>query len=501
MKRHFPIQVKVCAIAAGILALMLTAAPDVHAQAFGLPAMSAETKVCVECHKLENAPIYQQWGTSKHYRANVGCYECHAAAENEADAFNHEGYMIATIVSPKDCGRCHVQEAEEFAHSHHSKAGRIMGSLDNVLAEVVEGNRGMVTPSFQGGISAAAVNGCWQCHGSEIKVLPGGKLDPATWPNTGIGRINPDGSEGSCSACHSRHSFSAYQARHPDNCGKCHMGPDHPQMEIYYESKHGIAFRAFKDKLNMDSAKWVVGEDYHLAPTCATCHMSATPARTATKDRPATPGMPVTHDVGMRISWNNRPPISVRPEVSDKKMGLPGANVNWQTRRGNMKNVCINCHEQQWVDNFYVQYDALIDLYHEKFAVPGLELYGLAKPLMRPVTFSNRLDWTWFELWHHEGRRARHGASMMGPDYTHWHGTYDLAKHFYTEMIPELEHLVVSGKGSDDPKKVEAADALEKKLGEVLTSDNHAWYLNRMDPAEKLKREQRQKEFKGRYGK
>ena len=25
-------------------------------------------------------------------------------------------------------------------------------------------------------------------------MLPGGKFDPATWPNTGIGRINPDGS-------------------------------------------------------------------------------------------------------------------------------------------------------------------------------------------------------------------------------------------------------------------------------------------------------------------
>ncbi len=72
--------------------------------------------------------------------------------------------------------------------------------------------------------------------------------------------------------------------------------------------------------------------------------------------------MPVTHDVGLRISWNNRPAISVRPEVSDKKMGLPGADVNWETRRTNMKNVCINCHEQQWVDNFYVQYDGLIDV-------------------------------------------------------------------------------------------------------------------------------------------
>ena len=26
-------------------------------------------------------------------------------------------------------------------------------------------------------------------------MLPGGKLDPATWPNSGIGRLNPDGSK------------------------------------------------------------------------------------------------------------------------------------------------------------------------------------------------------------------------------------------------------------------------------------------------------------------
>ena len=30
----------------------------------------------------------------------------------------------------------------------------------------------------------------------------------------------------------------------------------------------------------------------------------------------------------------------------------------------------------------------------------------------------NELGWHWWELWHHEGRRARHGAAMMGPDYT-----------------------------------------------------------------------------------
>jgi hypothetical protein len=204
--------------------------------------------------------------------------------------------------------------------------------------------------------------------------------------------------------------------------------------------------------------------------------------------------------VGLRISWNNRPAISIRPEVSDAKMGLPGAKINWQTRRNNMKNVCINCHEQQWVDNFYVQYDSLIDLYHKKFAEPGLELYQLAKPLMRPANFSNHLDWTWFEIWHHEGRRARHGASMMGPDYTHWHGTYEVAKHFYAEMIPELEHLAAWGQQSGDAEKEAAAKTLRAKLEEVLNSDNHRWYLNKLDPAEVQHRKKRQEEFQDRYG-
>lgn len=455
----------------------------------GLEAVSKETTECLRCHKETDRGTYSQWGQSLHFRANVGCFECHGAAQGEPDAFEHFGLYIATIVSPKDCSRCHEHEAAEFARSHHSKGARILGSLDNRLAEVVEGNSAFVTPGFPNGNSAAAVNGCWQCHGSVVKVLEDGKLDPATWPNTGIGRLNPDGSEGSCTACHSRHAFSAEQARHPDNCGKCHMGPDHPQKEIYYESKHGIAFLAYKEKLNMDRSKWIVGEDYFLAPTCATCHMSAT------KDQP------VTHDVGMRISWNNRPVLSIRPEVADAKMGLAGKDVPWQKRRENMKNVCLNCHNNQWVDNFYTQYDGLIELYHDKFAKPGQELMAAAKPLLNPVEFSNKLDFIWYELWHHEGRRARHGASMMGADYTHWHGTYEVAKNFYAEMVPEIQSLIHEGRESKDAEKVKAAATLDARLREVLNSPNHRWYENKMDPAETERRKKAAEEFNERYEK
>ncbi len=463
--------------------------PPLEKISYGIEELSKNTQDCIACHKDSTPVIVQQWGASKHFRAKIGCYECHKAEEGDADGFDHYGDRIAIIVSPKDCARCHDKEVKEFGASHHSKGARILGSLDNRLADIVEGNQMMKTEGFPEGISAAVVNGCWQCHGSEVKVLKNGTLDPATWPNTGIGRINPDGSEGSCSACHSRHQFSVEQARNPENCGKCHMGPDHPQIEIYEESKHGIAFHANKHKMNLENEKWVLGEDYSAAPTCATCHMSATPDQ------------PVTHDVGMRISWNNRPAISIRPEISDAKMGLAGKDVSWETRRKNMKNVCFNCHSEPYVDSFYLQYDSLIELYHEKFAKPGQALMDLAKPLLKPVEFGNKIDFTWYEIWHHEGRRARHGASMMGPDYTHWHGTYEVAKKFYSEYIPELEEIVEKNITSKDPQKAEQAKKLKSKLDEVLESADHRWYINKTDPAEEAKRKEAQKKFQERYSK
>jgi hypothetical protein len=460
-----------------ILFAALLAAPVAAQAGFTLKETSPQSAACAACHKKESAVVYEQWGSSKHYRANVGCFECHTASEKDADAYEHYGEFISTIVSPKDCGRCHEREVQEFNDSHHAKGGRILGSLDNTLAEVVEGNRGFKTAAFP------------QCHGTEVKVLKTGRLDPATWPNTGIGRINPDGSEGSCTACHSRHSFSAAQARTPDTCGKCHMGPDHPQIEIYNESKHGIAYRANVDRMNLGNSKWIVGEDYAAAPTCATCHMSAT------KDQP------VTHDVGMRISWNNRPEISTRPEVADAKLGLPGKDIPWEKRRANMQNVCVNCHNVNYVQAFYQQYDGLIDLYHGKYADPGLALYQAAKPLLSGPQFANKLDFVWYEIWHHEGRRARHGVSMMGPDYTHWHGTYEVAKHFYSEYIPELRELAEKRKDSADPARKEAAAKLEKLIDETLNSENHKWFLGKMDPEEKARREAQIREFQQRYSK
>src|SRR5262245_1428936 len=260
---------------------------------------SPEGKGCLTCHQNSTPGIVEQWKGSAHYKEGVDCYSCHRANDGDPATFDHYGNKIAVIVTPSYCNRCHSGEVREFEASHHAKAASFIGSLDNVLGEVVEGG-------------AAATNGCQQCHGSTVIYKGDGKFDPATWPNSGIGRINPDGSKGSCAGCHGRHSFSSAVARQPENCGKCHMGPDHPQAEIYTESKHGIQFRANISKMALDKKTWVVGKDYTAAPTCATCHMSATPTQT------------VTHDIGKRISWTLRPVVSVKLE-------------NWEERRQSMQ--------------------------------------------------------------------------------------------------------------------------------------------------------------------
>ncbi len=356
---------------------------------------------------------------------------------------------------------------------------------------------------------ASAFTGCQQCHGSRVALqsTDGGtitfkELDPdpetgqprnldalakivknqdgkplfyaETWPNTGIGRLNLDGSLGCCSACHSRHDFSPRRARQPENCGKCHLGPDHPQKEIYEESKHGVAFRDLKDKMNLDGESWVLGEDYAQAPTCASCHMSA-------HSKQGTPK--VTHDPGHRISWTNRPPVSMVMDTdiegdvikeTDPAKRQKLIHDSWQNKRQRMKSVCSNCHTPDYINAFYSQYDDFVVNYNEKFAKPGQAIMASLheNELISKADFDDEIEWTWFYLWHHEGRRARHGASMMAPDYAHWHGMYEVAERFYQGLIPQAREIIEQ---AEERGEKERAAKVRVVIEEILARPEHAW--------------------------
>ncbi len=480
-------------------------------------AVPAASEECVDCHTDENPGIVTHWTGSKHAESGVACWDCHRAEETDPDGFLHHGAQIATVVTPMDCSRCHDQEAAEFAQSHHAAGGNILASLDNFLAETVEGVRMDFNPhsptpgrpdmDMVNGF-ASANSGCQQCHGARVGLVAtdGGvitveelepdedgtptnadavarialdenrkpRLAPSTWPNTGIGRLNLDGSRGSCSACHSRHDFSPRRARQPENCGKCHLGPDHPQKEIYEESKHGVAFRDLKDDMNLDAEAWVLGEDYAAAPTCATCHMSGNLRN----------GGRITHDPRRRISWNNRPAVSVAMDTdinheivteTDPRLRRTLIEDSWQDKRDRMKQVCSHCHTDDYVNAFYAQYDDLVVLYNEKFAKPGQAIMAALRDneLITPTQFDEEVEWIWFYLWHHEGRRARHGASMMAPDYTHWHGMFEVAERFYMELIPVARELTAHADATGHPAAARAVDGV---IDEILSRPEHVWF-------------------------
>ena len=486
-------------------------------------SIPANSKSCVECHKKLSPGIVDQWEGSTHAVKGVGCVECHQAGEKDADAFHHYGVTIATVVTPLDCSRCHPKEFKQFSASHHAKAGNILDSLDNRLAETVEGSRVPFNPhSPTPGVQVDKVNGmasantgCRQCHGSKVALVAtdGGEitvddlqpnekgqptnldavarivhnknnqpvLNTGSWPNTGIGRINLDGSRGSCSACHSRHDFSPRRARQPENCGKCHLGPDHPQKEIYEESKHGVAYRDLKEHMNLDSHHWVLGKDYTQAPTCATCHMSANSR-----------GQEVTHDPGERISWTNRPPVSLKMDTDINHAVIKETDPtkrqkliadSWQDKRDRMKNVCLHCHTSNYVDAFYKQYDDFVINYNEKFAKPGLQIMAALRKnnLITKAQFDEEIEWTWFYLWHHEGRRARHGASMMAPDYAHWHGMFEVGERFYMGLIPQTREIIAH---AEQEGKVEAAAAVKQVVEDILARPEHQWFESAKDHSE-----------------
>lgn len=479
-------------------------------------SIPASSQQCINCHGPTTPGIIDHWKGSTHAKKGIGCVECHQADKGDVDGFDHYGYHIATVVTPLDCSRCHKHEFEEFEKSHHAKGGNILASLDNLLAETIEGSRVPFNPhSPTPGKNVDTVNGmataftgCLQCHGSKVglqstdgKVITVSDLKPgpdgkptnaeaagkvardqsgrplfhaSTWPNTGIGRLNLDGSLGSCSACHSRHDFSPRRARQPENCGKCHLGPDHPQKEIYEESKHGVAYRDLREHMNLDSAKWVLGKDYSQAPTCATCHMSG---HTRNNGR-------VTHNPGERISWSNRPPVSLVMDVDadnkiitetdpTKRAALTVDSA--MTKRNRMKDVCLHCHTPDYVNSFYQQYDDFVVLFNEKFAKPGQAIMKALRDqkLITPAEFDEEIEWTWFYLWHHEGRRARHGASMMAPDYAHWHGTYEVAERFYMQFIPQAREI--AHKADEAGQKAEAK-AVNEAIDGILNRPEHQWY-------------------------
>ena len=408
---------------------------DVEASGMQSAGRSDEES-CVECHRTSLEGIYHDWRGSVHALVGVTCLDCHESREPgyewvSAAHLEHSPVPVSPLVTPARCAGCHPAEAEEYSASKHANTLEIIEKIDKWM---IFGLNNEVERS----------TGCYACHGTVVR-FEDGTPSAGTWPNVGVGRANPDGTLGSCTSCHTRHSFSIVEARKPEACDQCHLGPDHPQIEIYNESKHGTIYHAESDGWTWrpDDSEWTAGRDYR-APTCAACHMSEAGAA------------PRTHDVTHRLSWELQAPLTIRPA----DFGAFPAGTDWREERAAMESICLQCHSEGWTRGHFENLDGVIANYNENYFEPVDEALGRLYErglVSRDDYFDERVEWEYYEFWHHEGRRARMGAAMMAPDYAWWHGFYEL-KRRYPVLMREIEEIERSGRPApryDFPGKLE----------------------------------------------
>jgi hydroxylamine dehydrogenase len=347
---------------------------------------------CAGCHRRESSAIVDQFERSQHAARGVTCLDCHHPVEGQT-AVDHRGFVIAKSLTAKNCAQCHASEYDQYTRSRHAAPSwaAVNGSKDFTAQQLALGERwhkGWVDrapnpiATLEG--QAAMAGGCNACHA--------------------IGKPNADGSFGTCTSCHARHSASVELARLPSTCGQCHMGPDHSQIEIYEESKHGALFVAQRARMNLRAdPKHLTTADMSV-PTCATCHMSGLE------------GAGMTHDTTERLSWFLFAPVSTK-------------RPDYERGQAAMKDVCSKCHARSLIDAFFTRAEAVLEATNDKVkgivsVMDGLRAEGLvpAKPFSTPLQFEE------FNAWHYYGRTAKHGAFMGGADFVQWHGNYELLR-------------------------------------------------------------------------
>ncbi len=371
-----------------------------------IDALANSRDECVDCHRQASPGIVQQYGHSTMAAADVECRDCHEVEEGYAGASAHEGTFVLREPTTAMCAKCHQAEVAQFNQSRHSLPAYVAyaGATDlppDLLAQYEAIPEGGFNPDRMR-------NALYDMEGPEITRF-------ACESCHNIGLPAEDGSVGQCSKCHLRHEFSLEQVRKPETCNACHIGPDHPQWEIYEESPHGIAYHTTGDRWHWDAEPGTLTSVDFPAPTCATCHISGFGA-TGT-----------THNVGERLTWYLFPPISTRRPA-------------WQDNKVRMQSVCLECHNTNFIGDFYTAADAATERVNEWVRESDEIMQPLKdRGLLTPAPFDEPIDFVYFELWHHWGRTAKFGTWMQGADYVQWHGAYELLSDLaeLREMVDE----------------------------------------------------------------
>ncbi|NLF52221.1 MAG: nitrate reductase [Leptolinea sp.] len=398
------------AILAGIIFIFrLTSAPAIETTAKTRHnALADSSDSCVTCHEKSSPGIVVQYGSSSMAAARVTCRDCHEVKEGYPGSVEHEGTHVLNSPTTATCEKCHQSQVAQYNQSRHSLPAYVaVAGSQSLSPELLAAYQAIPEGTFA---PDKARNILAEMEGPEITRF-------ACESCHNIGRPAADGSVGRCQSCHIRHEFSLEQARKPETCNFCHIGPDHPQWEIYHESPHGIAYSTLGHTWNWEADTGTLTSEDFPAPTCATCHFSGFG------------GAATTHDTGDRLTWY------LFSSVSERRPA-------WQDNKARMQSVCFECHNQNFIDNLYTDADVLT----EKVNMWVRESDEVIQPLkdqglITETQFDEPLEYEHYELWHHWGRTTKFGAWMQGPDYTQWHGAYEVVKGLATLRYDTAELL------------------------------------------------------------
>jgi hypothetical protein len=438
-------------------------------------SLSDQTEECLECHRIYTPGIVEDWLISKHSQASpgnaqkkseleralssetvpqdlldvaVGCCECHSLnVSQHTDRFEHFENEINVVVSPQDCATCHEREAGQYLPSKKAHAyfnlenNSIYHTLVETVTSIQEVQDGKIL-SLGSSVNAQSET-CYACHGTLVEVKGLEALDTelgeiqvpdlSGWPNQGVGRVNPDGTSGACTACHPRHSFSIEVARKADTCSQCHLEPDLPAWNVYRESKHGNIFYSKQDDWNWDHLPWVVGTDFN-APTCATCHNSllVSSEGDVIAER--------SHDFGARLwvrifglIYSHPQPRNGQTFLIRNQDGLPLPTTfsgdlasdyllgqdEQENRQEKMKKVCLGCHGPTWTSGHFKRFHTTLKEADKMVEVATRLMIAAWKCKIADRTnlFDESLEQKWLLQWLFYANSLRYASAMMGPDY------------------------------------------------------------------------------------
>ncbi len=456
-------------------------------------ALSDATKACLECHSIIHPGIVEDWQKSRHSQMSpsdalgvkgpglkvssrdipdglkgkaVGCAECHSMRPKEhADAFDHNDHKVYTAVSPGDCRVCHSEEAEQYSMNlmSHAYGNLSENKLYGLLEHSILGAVGRDKAEMENAPASRATRAetCYHCHGTVLKITGKEKRTyddygdmefPRIegWPNQGTGRVNLDGTIGSCAACHTRHRFSIETARKPYTCKQCHVGPDVPAFKVYEASKHGNIFSSHGRDWEFSKVPWTVGKDFS-APTCAACHVSLLVSSDGELIAKR------SHRMNDRLPWRIFGLIYAHPHPKNpditiirNKDGLPlpsdfagGFAADYlidikemEARRKGIQTICRACHGSSTVAGQWERFESSIKETNAKTLTAtqiliGIWAEGYAKgPSEGGSPFDEEPERVWADSWVIYANTIRLASAMgFGGDYGVFaDGRYELNK-------------------------------------------------------------------------